>query len=696
MNTKHLILPLVAGLFFTSCKSNQTDEIANDAVVKHDTITKESTEPFEYVSEQFSDLRILRYEIPAFDQLSLQQKELLYYLSEAALCGRDIMWDQNYKFNLTIRKTIDAVINGYKGDVNNEDYKKFMVYAKRVWFSRGIHHHYGSEKFFPECSQDVFSKLVSDVDAAQLPLNQGEAKEAFIARLMPIIYDPKIAPKKVSLDSKKDLILSSAVNFYEGVNQQEAIAFYEKMVDKKDTTPVMIGLNSKLVKENGVIVEKVWKVGGMYTQAIEKIVYWLEKAVNVAENAEQKDALQKLVTFYKSGSLKDFDTYNIAWVKDTQSAIDVTNGFIEVYEDPLGKKATFESVVSVKDFEASKRIAMIGANAQWFEDNSTLLPQHKKKNVKGISAKVINAVMESGDAAPSTPIGINLPNNEWIRETHGSKSVNLGNIVEAYEKAAGGSVVNEFYYNDAIKKNVLAYAGLADKLHTDMHEVIGHASGQIEPGVGQPHETLKNYASALEEGRADLVALYYLMDQKLVDLGVMPSLDYGKASYDEYITKGLMVQLSRLKLGDNIEEAHMRNRQMIAKWAFEKGQKENVIEKKFENGKTYFVVNDYLKLRVLFGELLKELQRIKSQGDYKAGKALIENYGVKVDLALHKEVLERYKKLEMAPYQGFIQPKLIPVMKDGKITDVKVEYPKSFTEQMLEYSKNYSYLPVIN
>ena len=696
MNTKHLILPLVAGLFFTSCKSNQTDTIVDDAVTKQDTITKESSEPFEYVSEQFSDLRILRYEIPAFDQLSLQQKELLYYLSEAALCGRDIMWDQNYKFNLTIRKTIDAVINGYKGDVNNEDYKKFMVYAKRVWFSRGIHHHYGSEKFFPECSQDVFSKLVSDVDAAQLPLNQGEAKEAFIARLMPIIYDPKIAPKKVSLDSKKDLILSSAVNFYEGVNQQEAIAFYEKMVDKKDTTPVMIGLNSKLVKENGVIVEKVWKVGGMYTQAIEKIVYWLEKAVTVAENAEQKDALQKLVTFYKSGSLKDFDTYNIAWVKDTQSAIDVTNGFIEVYEDPLGKKATFESVVSVKDFEASKRIAMIGANAQWFEDNSTLLPQHKKKNVKGISAKVINAVMESGDAAPSTPIGINLPNNEWIRETHGSKSVNLGNIVEAYEKAAGGSVVNEFYYNDAIKKNVLDYAGLADKLHTDMHEVIGHASGQIENGVWQPHETLKNYASALEEGRADLVALYYLMDQKLVDLGVMPSLEYGKASYDEYITKGLMVQLSRLKLGDNIEEAHMRNRQMIAKWAFEKGQKENVIEKKFENGKTYFVVNDYLKLRVLFGELLKELQRIKSQGDYKAGKALIENYGVKVDLALHKEVLERYKKLEMAPYQGFIQPKLVPVMKDGKITDVKVEYPKSFTEQMLEYSKNYSYLPVIN
>jgi dipeptidyl-peptidase-3 len=425
-------------------------------------------------------------------------------------------------------------------------------------------------------------------------------------------------------------------------------------------------------------------------------VFWLEKAITVAENPQQKLALEKLVQFYKSGSLKDFDDYNIAWVKDTESAIDVTNGFIEVYEDPLGKKGSFESVVSVRDFEASKRIATIGANAQWFEDHSTLLPQHKKKDVKGISAKVINAVMESGDAAPSTPIGINLPNNEWIRETHGSKSVNLGNIVEAYEKAAGGSVVNEFYYNDAIKNNVLSYAGLADKLHTDMHEVIGHASGKIEDGVGQPHETLKNYASALEEGRADLVALYYLMDQKLVDLGVMPSLEYGKASYDEYITKGLMVQLCRLKLGDNIEEAHMRNRQMISAWAFEKGKSQNVIEKKVENGKTYFVINDYQQLRTLFGELLRELQRIKSQGDYKAGKNLIETYGVKVDLALHKEVLERYKKLEIAPYQGFIQPKLVPVIENGKITNVKVEYPNSFTEQMLDYGRNYSFLPLEN
>ena len=696
MNSKLFIIPITAALVLSACKSNQSDYNNTITKTNQDTIMSDTSKPFEYVSEQFADLRVLRYEIPGFDQLSLQQKELLYYLSEAALCGRDIIFDQNYKYNLTVRKTIEAIVLNEHTNGNAEEYEKFLVYVKRVWFSRGIHHHYGSEKFFPECSQSYFKDLIFSCDMSMLPLKQGETKDAFIARILPIIYDPKIAPKKVSLDAKTDLLTSSAVNFYEGVTQKEAIDFYEKLTNKADTMPVMIGLNSKLIKENGVIKEKIWKVGGMYTQAIEKIVYWLEKAVAVAENPEQKSALEKLVVFYKSGSLKDFDDYNIAWVKDTKSAIDVVNGFIEVYEDPLGKKGTFESVVSIKDFEASKRIATIGDNAQWFEDHSTLFPEHKKKNVKGISAKVINAVCESGASSPSTPIGINLPNNEWIRETHGSKSVNLGNIVEAYEKAAGGSVVNEFYYNDAIKKNVLDYAGLADKLHTDMHEVIGHASGQIEPGVGQPHETLKNYASALEEGRADLVALYYLMDQKLVELGVMPSLDYGKASYDEYITKGLMVQLSRLKLGDNIEEAHMRNRQMIAKWALEKGKKDKVIEKKVENGKTYFVITDYLKLRVLFGELLKELQRIKSQGDYKAGKDLIENYGVKVDLALHKEVLERYKNLAMAPYQGFIQPKLVPTMKEGKIVDVKVEYPTNFTNQMLDYSKNYSFLPAIN
>ncbi len=696
MNSKLLIFPVAASLLFIACKSNQASDTEDAVAIKKDTMMTKTTEQFEYISEQFADLRILRYEIPSFDELSLQQKELLYYLSEAALSGRDMQWDQNYKYNLTIRKTLEAILANDNSKINKDEYDKFLVYAKRVFFSAGIHHHAGSEKFFPECSKDFFGQLILSTPIAGLPVNSGESIKDFVFRLLPIIYDPTIAPKKVSLDSKADLLKTSAVNFYEGVTEKEAMAFYEKQADKKDTTPVMLGLNSKLVKVDGVVMERVWKVGGMYTQAIEKVVYWLEKAITVAENPAQKSALEKLVTYYKTGSLKDFDAYCIAWVKDTKSAIDVVNGFIEVYEDPLGKKGSFESVVSVKDFEASKRIATIGANAQWFEDNSTLFKEHKKKNVKGISAKVINAVMESGSSAPSTPIGINLPNNEWIREVHGSKSVNLGNIVEAYERAAGGSVVNEFYYNEAIKKNVMDYAGLADKLHTDMHEVIGHASGQIEPGVGQPHETLKNYASALEEGRADLVALYYLLDKKLVDLGVMPSLDYGKASYDEYITKGLMIQLARVKLGNSLEEAHMRNRQMVAGWAYEKGKAQNVIEKKIENGKTYFVINDYEKLRILFGELLRELQRIKSKGDYTAGKNLIENYGVKIDLTLHREVLERYKTLQMAPYQGFIQPKLIPVIEGSKIVDVKVEYPTNFTQQMLEYGKSYGFLPVMN
>ena len=678
-----------------SCQSTE-NELANKSNPDTTQVLAPVEENFNYVAEQFSDLRVLRYNIKDFDKLSLQTKTLLYYLSEAALCGRDINYDQNYKYNLLIRKTMEAILSTPSHDTESEDFKKLTVYAKRLWFSNGIHHHYNHDKFIPECSQEFFTHVLEHVDVAQLPKQTNQTKEEFIKFVTPLIFDPKIAAKKVSLDSKTDMLQNSAVNFYEGVSQQEAIAYYEKMTNKADTTPVMIGLNSKLMKENGVLQEKVWKVGGMYTQAIEKIVYWLEKAVTVAENANQKTALEALIKFYKTGSLKDFDAYNIAWVKDISSTVDVVNGFIEVYQDPLGKKGSFESVVSVKDFEASKRIATIGSNAQWFEDNSPLLPQHKKKNVKGISAKVINAVVESGDAAPSTPIGINLPNNEWIRETHGSKSVNLGNIVEAYEHASGGSVVGEFYYNNEIKERVINNASLADKLHTDMHEVIGHASGQIESGIGQPHETLKNYASALEEGRADLVALYYLMDPKLIELGVMPSLDYGKAAYDEYITKGLIVQLARIKLGKDIEEAHMRNRKMVSAWALEKGQKEKVIEKKFENGKTFFVVNDYNKLRVLFGELLREIQRIKSQGDYKAGAALIENYGVKIDPALHKEVLDRYAKLNIAPYAGFIQPKLVPLMEGDKIKDIKIEYPIDFTTQMLEYGKTYGLLPAAN
>lgn len=681
-----------------SCQSNQADiSDIKDVVVKTDTVAKkDSVEVFQYQTEQFSDLRILRYQVPGFNELSLQQKTLLYYLSEAALCGRDMMWDQHYKYNLTVRKTLENIVDTYKGDRKAPEFAKFMEYTKRVWFSNGIHHHYSSDKIMPEFTKEYFASLVGQSVNNGFPYNGNENELQFIDRLSSIIFDPKVAPKRVNLDSNVDMVKNSAINFYEGVSQKEASDFYKDANKTNLKTPVMTGLNTKLVKENGKIVEKTWKLGSMYTQAIEKIIFWLEKASTVAENPAQKDAIDKLIIFYKSGSLVDFDTYSIAWAKDTESAIDAVNGFIEVYNDPIGYKGSFESVVSVKDMEASKRIKTIGDNAQWFEDNSPIQPNHKKKEVKGIAAKVINVVMESGDAAPSTPIGVNLPNNEWIREQHGSKSVNLGNIVEAYDMAAGAGVVGEFYINKEIQDRVKNFAPLADKLHTDMHEVIGHASGQIEPGIDQPATTLKNYASTLEEARADLVALYYLYDQKLVDLGVIPSLDYGKASYDEYITKGLMVQLSRLKLGDNIEEAHMRNRQLVAAWVFEKGQKENVISKVKQNEKTYFVVNDYTKLKVLFGELLKEIQRIKSQGDYKAGKNLVENYGVKVDKAMHKEVLDRYAKLNFAPYAGFIQPKLVPVMEGNKIKDVKIEYPKDFTEQMMYYGKNYGLLPVVN
>ncbi len=696
----HLLKIASVSLALSACHSNTNELEVFKATPKKDSIENAmplaQNQEFNHIVEQFADLRILRYQVQDFDKLNLQTKTLLYYLYQAALSGRDIIYDQNFKYNLSIRKTLEAIVTHYKGDTESTEYKQLLTYAKRVWFSNGIHHHYSTDKFIPECSDSFFASVVQSIDDAKLPLQANQTKADYTKLITPIIFDTKIASKKVSLDSKTDLVKSSAVNFYEGVTQQEVTDFYAAMVDKNSTHQPMYGINSKLVKENGKLVEKVYKVGGHYTQAIEQIVFWLEKAINVAENDKQKDALQKLVTFYKTGSIKDFDAYNIAWVKDTESNVDVVNGFIEVYLDPMGKKGSFESVVSVRDFEASKRIATIGANAQWFEDNSPIMDTHKKDTVKGISAKVINAVVESGDSSPSTPIGINLPNNEWIRETHGSKSVNLGNIVEAYERAAGGSVVNEFYYNDNIKKNVSNYAGLADKLHTDMHEVIGHASGQINKGIGQPNETLKNYASALEEGRADLVALYYLYDQKLVDLGVMPSLDYGKAAYDEYITKGLIIQLSRIKEGKDLEEAHMRNRQMVAAWAFEKGKKENVIEQKVENNKTYFVISDYSKLKTLFGQLLKEIQRIKSEGDYKAGKNLIENYGVKVNAKLHNEVLARYKNLGMAPYQGFIQPKLIPVMEGDKVIDVKIEYPTNFVQQMLEYGKSYGLLPAYN
>lgn len=653
---------------------------------------------FKVIADQFADLRVLRYRVPGFDALSLQQKKLVYYLYQAALSGRDITYDQNYKHNLLVRRTLESVVKSYTGDKSTNDFEKFMVYAKRVWFSNGIHHHYSTIKFLPEFSEGYFAELVNSSDVSGVMTVDITTPAELIAKLTPIMFDPNVDAKRVNLNSDVDMVVESANNYYEGVTQAEAEAFYDALTALKDPTPPSYGLNSKLVKENGVVKEKVWKVGGMYGKAIEKIVYWLEKASSVAENDKQKKALDLLATYYKTGDLRDFDAYNIAWVQDVESTVDAINGFIEVYGDPLGYRASYESVVSIKDAETTKRIDAIGAQAQWFEDNSPIMDEHKKASVKGISAKVITVVVEAGDTSPSSPIGINLPNANWIRKEHGSKSVTLGNITRAYNEASqeGGGTTSEFAYSKEEVNRAKKYGSLASDLHTDMHEVIGHASGQLEPGVGTTKETLKNYASALEEARADLVALYYLTDQKLVDIGVMPSIEVGKAEYDSYIRNGLMVQLRRLKLGEDIEEAHMRNRQMVAKWVYEKGQPDNVIEKKVRDGKTYFVINDYEKLRDLFGQLLREVQRVKSQGDYEAGKALIENYGVKVEPDLHKEVLERFANLNIAPYSGFINPRLVPVMEGDDIVDVKVEYPDNFVDQMMEYAKNYSFLPTYN
>lgn len=655
----------------------------------------EKQENFEHLAERFADLQVLRYKIEGFESLNPKQKELCYYLYQAALSGRDMIWDQNYKHNLRVRKTLEAIISSYKGDKKSDQYQLFLTYAKRVFFSNGIHHHYSSKKIIPNFNEQFLSTLIYGSNAKMLPLQPGESVKDFVGFITPIICDPNKDAKKINLAANEDLLQTSAMNFYEGLSQAEVEEYNEKKIDKKDPTPISYGLNSKLVKENGEIKEKVWKVGGMYNNSIVKIVSWLEKAVTVAENENQKDALKKLITFYKTGSLKDFDTYNIAWVKDVDSRIDVVNGFIEVYGDPLGYRASYESVVSIKDMEASQRIEAIGNEAQYFEDNSPILPEHKKKEVTGISAKVITAVVESGDAAPSTPIGINLPNANWIRKNHGSKSVQISNIVSAYDAVGGSSLTKEFCFTDDEMQRAYLHSSLAGKLHTDMHEVIGHASGQILPGVGTPKETLKNYASALEEARADLVALYYMMDPKLLEIGVMPDLEVGMAEYDAYIRNGMLVQLTRLELGEQLEEAHMRNRAMIARWAFERS-KGRAIVRETKYGKTYFHITDYKLLREIFGELLREVQRVISTGDYKAGMMLIEEYGVKVDPELHQEVIKRYRQFNLAPYKGFIQPKLKPVLKGNKLVDVQVTYPTDFLEQMLEYGKDYGFLPNYN
>ncbi len=679
----------------TSCGNNNQASEAGKDTLNAPAISSGYDPNFKVDAEAFADIQMLRYQIPGWDELTPKQKEMAYYLYEAALCGRDILYDQKSKYGLTLRKTLEVIYTTYKGDKTTDDWKKFEEYCAQFWFSSGNHHHYGNEKFFPQCSADYFAEILKQSAVDQLPLSANESVDQFWASIKPILYDPKIEPKLVDLRANIDNVKSSSVNFYEGVTQKEVEDFYAKF-DASGHAPSW-GLNSKTMKENGAVVEKVWKLGGMYSAAIEKIIGWLEKAAAVAENEQQKKSLELLIAFYRTGDLKTFDDYSIAWAQDTASRLDVVNGFIEVYLDPIGKKGSFESVVSMKDMEATKRIAAIAQNAQWFEDNSPLMPEHKKKTVKGITAKAITVIAESGDAAPSTPIGVNLPNADWIRKEYGSKSVSLSNIVHSYNVAGAKSgMLDEFALNDTIIQRAKKYGNLASDLHTDMHECIGHASGQINPGVETTDKTLKNYASCLEEARADLVGLYYAIDPKLVEIGVAPSVEVGKAEYDNYMMNGLITQLTRLKLGDNIEEAHMRNRQLVAKWAFEKGKADKVTEMIKKDGKTYVRINDYDKLRKLFGELLKEIQRIKSEGDFAAGKNLVETYGVKVDQALHKEVLERYAKLGIKPYKGFIQPRLVPVMKDNKITDVKVEYPTSFYKQMIEYGKNYSFLPLKN
>ena len=658
--------------------------------------TTAEADKFDYTVEQFADLQILRYKVPGFEELTLKQKELIYYLTEAALEGRDILFDQNGKYNLRIRRMLEAVYTNYQGDKTTPDFKNMEVYLKRVWFSNGIHHHYGAEKFVPNFSQEFLKQAVLGIDAKLLPLAKGQTAEQLCAELFPVIFDPTVMPKRVNQADGEDLVLTSACNYYDGVMQKEAESFYSALKDPKDETPVSYGLNSRLVKENGKLEEKVWKVGGLYTQAIEKIVYWLKKAEGVAENEAQKAVITKLIQFYETGNLKDFDEYAILWVKDLDSRIDFVNGFTESYGDPLGMKASWESLVNFKDLESTHRTEIISSNEQWFEDHSPVDKRFKKEKVKGVSAKVITVSMLGGDCYPATPIGINLPNADWIRRDHGSKSVTIENITEAYDKASQGNGFNEeFIWSDAEREALAKYGFLTDNLHTDLHECLGHGSGKLLPDTESG--ALKAYDSTLEEARADLFGLYYLADPKLVELGLVPDGEAYKAEYYKYIMNGLMTQLVRIEAGKDVEEAHMRNRQLIARWAYENGKADNVIEYKKRDGKTYVVVNDYAKLRNLFGTLLAEVQRIKSEGDFAAGKKLVEDYGVKVDQTLHDEVLARYAKLNLAPYKGFVNPVMKEVRNDkGEVTDIVLDYTEGYADQMLRYSQDYSFLPSYN
>ena len=645
---------------------------------------------FNYNVDRFADIEVLRYQVPGFDELSLNQKKLVYYLTEAAQQGRDILTDQNGKYNLQIRQLVEAVYTNFKGDRSSADFKGLELYLKQIWFGNGIHHHYSQDKFVPQFTQAFFDAQVKALPKDKLPLCKGQTLDQMLTVLDRVIFDPTYMAKRVNQADGEDLIVTSANNLYEGVTQAEVEAYFNALKDPNDATPISYGLNTKVVKENGKVVEKPYKVGGLYSRAIVNIVYWLQKAAEVAENDAQRAHIEKLIEFYETGDLKTFDDYSILWAEDTKSDIDFINAFIESYGDPLGMTANWESIVNFRNNEASRRTSIISSNAQWFEDNSPVDPRFKKKNVKGVSAKVITAAILAGDSYPSTPIGINLPNSNWIRAAHGSKSVTLENITDAYDEASKGSGMNEeFAYSNVEVEMMKKHLTLADKLHTDLHECLGHASGQLLPGVDP--DALKAYGATLEEGRADLFALYYLGDPKLVELGIFDDPNAYQAEYYKYIMNGLLTQLTRIEPGKNIEESHMRNRKFISEWCLEKGKKDKVIQLVKRGGKTYVKINDYKKLRNLFGQLLKEVQRIKSEGDFEAGRKLVENYGVKVDPKIHKEILKRYEALNIAPYKGFVNPTYRPVYdNNGNITDVKVVYGENYIDQMLRYSRDYS------
>ena len=654
---------------------------------------------FQVRVESFADLRILRFRVAGFEALSPRERLLLYYLQEAALSGRDITYDQNYEHNLVVRRTLDAIVGEYAGDRTTPAFQALLTYAKRVWFSNGIHHHYSTKKFLPEgLSATSFAEFVSAIPAAKLPLAPGETVERLLKKLTPIIFDPTVAPKRVNSDPGADPVRDSANHFYVKLTKDEVLRHTKQLGRANDATPPSYGLNSQLVRlDNGAIEERVWKVGGMYGAALAECVRWLEKALEVAENDAQRSWLSKLIAFYRSGDLRVWDEYSVAWVADTQSKIDLIHGFIETYGDPLGLRATYEALVQLEDPEATARIRSLSAAAQWFEDRSPIQDEYKKKSVVGVSARVIQVVLGAGDTAPAMPSGVNLPNASWIRQEHGSKSITLGNVLAAYEAESRDSgVIEEFAASTREIARAKLYGGLAQALMVDMHEVIGHASGQLAPGAPPASESLQSYGGTLEEARADLVALYYLLDPKLVELKLVPSLEVGRAAYDAFIRGALLVQLARVPRGEKLEEAHMKNRALIARWALAQGASDQVIERIERGGKTYFAVRDYVKLRKLFGRLLREVQRIKSEGDFEAARRLVEDFGVSIEPKLHDEVRARYEVLDVPPYAGFIQPRLVPIETAGRITDVRIEYPDDFAAQQLDYGARYSFLPTHN